>query len=910
MFNFKLVSKIVLTIHVILCTYFIVFSSQMQLPTYLVVYAGASAVIGIAITTYKKTPEKFIKYCPPILLLGLVTLYGFQMNRVGYIPILILAITCLSAMYSEIKVTFSICIYSIVLFITSAKIFPDTVFSNGISGNDLYISVLSLIIGQLTIMLLIFFSNNAINYSKNKTEQVQELLVEVEEKQREAENANKTKSDFLANMSHEIRTPMNAICGMVELLIQNGAATGANGEYINTIKIASNSLLGIINDVLDFSKIEAGKIEVIDINYNFSSSVNDVINIINTKINHEKVAFYVNLNPNIPTMLFGDEIRVKQIMLNLLTNAAKFTNEGFVSLNIDYEIFDKTQIKLTITVNDSGIGIKPEHVEEIFEEFQQVDTRRNRNIQGTGLGLAITKRLCELMGGGIHLESSYGVGSTFTATIIQKITDIKPCATVENASELNVLLYDSNPYYLNSLNKLFEYLNIKHTSTDDVDEMYVLMNCKKYSHAFFDYESGIDKIKEYLAGETEDTILVGITGINKYGEKLEVEMNESILLISKPIHFLSIVPILNGQSVAQSTNIHSDASFIAPDARILLVDDNIVNLKVTQGLLNSYKINVDTATGGFEAIDMLRENSQYDMVLMDHMMPQIDGVDTTKIIRNFPEEYFKNIPIIAFTANAVKDAQLMFLENGFNDFLAKPIEIKSLKQILLRWLPENKQIKSEPLPVTENQVASFEFAKLFKKIDVSHGITSCMGDIDSYKEILSSFAGACDKTVNNINKAVAQNKYSDFTTHVHAIKSSAKSIGAMELSQMALDMENAGKKDDREYIRLYLIDFVSEYKAVCKEIKENIGDNEQSIEETFTGSKALNQNEFLSMLEELSKALEDFDSEQALDIFEQLKEYSIKSDIKDKIITSFEHLQEFEYDKSLEIVNELIKEHQ
>ncbi|MBQ8730178.1 MAG: hypothetical protein IJY81_03195, partial [Lachnospiraceae bacterium] len=353
MFNFKLVSKIVLTIHVILCTYFIVFSSQMQLPTYLVVYAGASAVIGIAITTYKKTPEKFIKYCPPILLLGLVTLYGFQMNRVGYIPILILAITCLSAMYSEIKVTFSICIYSIVLFITSAKIFPDTVFANGISGNDLYISVLSLIIGQLTIMLLIFFSNNAINYSKNKTEQVQELLVEVEEKQREAENANKTKSDFLANMSHEIRTPMNAICGMVELLIQNGAATGANGEYINTIKIASNSLLGIINDVLDFSKIEAGKIEVIDINYNFSSSVNDEINIITTKINHEKVAFYVNLNPNIPTMLFGDEIRVKQIMLNLLTNAAKFTNEGFVSLNIDYEIFDKTQIKLTITVNDS-----------------------------------------------------------------------------------------------------------------------------------------------------------------------------------------------------------------------------------------------------------------------------------------------------------------------------------------------------------------------------------------------------------------------------------------------------------------------------------------------------------------------------------------------------------------------------
>ena len=216
---------------------------------------------------------------------------------------------------------------------------------------------------------------------------------------------------------------------------------------------------------------------------------------------------------------------------------------------------------------------------------------------------------------------------------------------------------------------------------------------------------------------------------------------------------------------------------------------------------------------------MLRENSQYDMVLMDHMMPQIDGVDTTKIIRNFPEEYFKSIPIIAFTANAVKDAQLMFLENGFNDFLAKPIEIKSLKQILLRWLPENKQIKSEPLPVTENQVASFEFAKLFKKIDVSHGITSCMGDIDSYKEILSSFAGACEKTVNNINQAVAQNKYSDFTTHVHAIKSSAKSIGAMELSQMAFEQEMAGKEKNFDLILEKYEPLLKLYEAVLDEVE-------------------------------------------------------------------------------------------
>lgn len=908
MFKLKLVSKIVLIIHVILCTYFILFSSQMKLPTYLVVYAGISAIISIAITTYKGTPEKFVKYCPPVLLLGLVTLYGFQMNRVGYIPVLILAITCLTAMYSETKVTLSIFVYGIILFVTSAKLFPDTVYANGISKNDLYISVLALIIGQVTVLLLIIFSNNAINYSKNKTAQIQELLVEVEEKQREAENATKTKSDFLANMSHEIRTPMNAICGMVELLIQNGAATGTNGEYINTIKIASNSLLGIINDILDFSKIEAGKIEVIDINYNFSSSVNDVINIVNTKINHEKVAFYVNLNPNIPTLLYGDEVRVKQIMLNLLTNAAKFTKEGFVSLNIDYEIIDSSQIKLTMVVNDSGIGIKPEHIEAIFEEFQQVDTRRNRNIQGTGLGLPITKRLCELMDGSISIESSYGVGSTFTATIVQKITDIKPCATVDNKDKLKVLLYDSNPYYLSSLSKLFDYLEINYTSTDDVDEMFVLLSCKNFTHAFFAYESGIERIKEYLASEHEDTVLVGITGINKYGEKVEVEANNNIFIISKPIHFLSIVPILNGQSTAIATNMRSDTSFISPDGKVLVVDDNVVNLKVTKGLLESYKIQVDTASGGFEAIDILHNCKDYDMIFMDHMMPQIDGVDTTKIIRNFPEDYYQSVPIIAFTANAVKDAQLMFLSNGFNDFLAKPIEIKSLKQILLRWLPESKQIKSEPLPGIENNVDSSSFAKKFKKIDVLTGLTSCMGDIESYKDILISFASTCEKTVNNINNSIANNEYTEFTTYVHAIKSSAKSIGAKELSDIALKMEDAGKKHDKEYIRLYLIDFISLYKSVCKEIYDNLDGEILSTENKFTGTKQINDDKLKEILLDVAKALEDFDSEEANNSFELLKEYSLDLDIKQSIVKANEHLEEFEYDKALDIINDLLKD--
>lgn len=884
----------------------------MDLPKYLIIYAGLSAIIDILVTTNRYINQKITKYCPPILLLGMVTLYGFQMNKIGYIPVLVLAITCISSLYAEIRLNLSILAFSVLLFAGSKMWFPDTIYNNAISKEDFSISFFSLVIGQLTIIMLILFSTNALRYSKNKTAKIQELLEEVEEKRTEAESANKTKSDFLANMSHEIRTPMNAICGMVELLIQNGAATGTNGEYINTIKIASNNLLGIINDILDFSKIEAGKIEIIDTNYNFSSSVNDVINIISTKINHEKVAFYVNMNPKIPMLLYGDEIRVKQIMLNLLTNAAKFTNEGFVSLNIDYEILSQTEIKITIVVNDSGIGIKPENLEAIFGEFQQVDTRRNRNIQGTGLGLAITKRLCELMGGNIKIQSAYGVGTTFTVDIVQKIVDLQPSASVSEPEKLNVLLYDTNRYYLNNISNLFDYLDIRHESTEDPDEFYVLMSCKHYTHIFFDYESGIEQVMRYFKEEKNPSnTIVGITNMNKYGEKPDIDFDNRLLIISKPTHYLSIVPILNGEAREIGKTLTSDLSFIAPQAKVLLVDDNLVNLKVTEGLLKSYKMQVDTASGGFEAIDMIHEHGDYDIIFMDHMMPQIDGVDTTKIIRKTPDsDYCKNVPIIAFTANAVKDAQLMFLENGFNDFLAKPVEIKALKQVIMRWLPKEKQIQSGHIGAAENVApvtanVDNRMALSMKRINVSKGLTSCMGDMDAYKDILKTFSKSVDKTINNINDAFKSDNLKDFTTFVHSVKSSAKSIGAMSLSDMALKLEEAGKQSNKEYISLYLFDFINEYKEVLREIKENLPDGNNNPEHDIP-AESVTLDEFNDTIGKLSQALEDYDSSGAEELFDKLATYLLSSQQKDTIEKAKAHLEEFEYDEALELIKSLI----
>ncbi|MCR5608740.1 MAG: response regulator, partial [Lachnospiraceae bacterium] len=761
MFDFKMVSKAVFYIHVLLCGYFIIFANTLELPTYLVIYACLSAILGVLVTTIQNPKWlKLTKYCNPTLLFGLAVLYGMQMKKLSVISVLLLAITCISALYADFKVTIMIMFYSLFVYLFSLEFARDALTNDGnLTEGDVFINMFSLFLGQVMIVLLLVFCKNAISISKNKTKQVEELLTEVEIKRREAERADKSKSDFLANMSHEIRTPMNAICGMVELLLQNDLDP-KQYEYVNTIKVASNGLLGIVNDILDFSKIEAGKLEIIEEEYNISSTINDIINIINTKIDKSKVAFLININPNLPMMMFGDEIRVKQIALNILTNAAKFTSEGYISFNIDYKKIRSNTIEIYIEVTDTGIGIKKEHLDEIFDEFKQVDTRRNRNIQGTGLGLAICKRLSVLMGGSIKMRSEYGKGTTCTVTILQKIKSTEPCAVVKEAKNKKVLIYEPNKYILNSMSALFNSLKVNSEFTTDSDEFKVLLSCKHYDFGFYDYDT-VGNMDSIFYDDNNDAKLVAM--VSNMDIDIKSSSDNQTLYINKPVHYLSVVPILNGEDPNAVKNYHNETSFIAPDAKILLVDDNVVNLRVAEGLLKNYQVQVTTATGGFEAIDIIREKPVFDLILMDHMMPQIDGVDTVKIIRNSSDPYCRRVPIVAFSANALKEAQSMFLQNGFDDFLAKPIEVKALKQLLLKWIPKTKQLKQINTK-TEDKEPDNQPKLILKRIDTNVGLDSCMGDMDAYKDILLIFAKNGIKMLDQINDAFNSNNISDFTT--------------------------------------------------------------------------------------------------------------------------------------------------
>jgi signal transduction histidine kinase/ActR/RegA family two-component response regulator len=391
----------------------------------------------------------------------------------------------------------------------------------------------------------------------------------------QSESANIAKSQFLSTMSHEIRTPMNAVIGISELILREDVSARVR-DYIVQIKQAGTGLLAIINDILDFSKIESGKMEIHPEKYALASLLNDIIAIIGIRLHEKSLQFKVDIDNSLPGFLFGDEIRIRQILLNLLSNAVKYTKEGYIEFKVSGEIAGKETINIQFAISDSGIGIKEEDMKSLFGNFVRFDSVKNRNVEGTGLGLAITYSLCRLMGGEILVTSVYGKGSTFTAALPQKIIDPRPIA------------------------------------------------------------------KNISAGE------------NQAAEQADFAI-----------------------------------SFSAPDARILIVDDISINLLVAEGLLAPYQMRIDSCESGVEAIS-LAEKNYYDMILMDHLMPGMNGIEATAKIRK-SKSVNPHVPIVALTADAIIGMKEMFLENGFNDYLSKPIEISNMNAVIKKWIPKEKQ---------------------------------------------------------------------------------------------------------------------------------------------------------------------------------------------------------------------------
>lgn len=503
-----------------------------------------------------------------------------------------------------------------------------------------------------------------------------------------AERANSAKNDFLANMSHEIRTPINAITGMNEMILRESNQKDIR-KYALDIKYATQTLLSLVNDILDFSKIESGKSEIIEENYEVAYLLRDAVNMIRAKVEAKGIRFEVKVDSCLPKVLCGDGVKVKQILSNILSNAVKYTKEGSICLNVEATAGKEGTVHIKMSVADTGMGIRTEELPRLFEGFERLNIKENRNIEGTGLGLAITDRLVKQMKGEIRVESVYGKGSVFTVYLPQRLIDETPVG--------------------------------------DFEEIYL----KRRNDAIAYQES-----------------------------------------------------------------------FTAPLAKVLVVDDNEVNLLVVKNLLKKTKVQVTLCKSGAECLKCMEKES-FDVIFLDQMMPGMDGSETLKCLRGMEELQSRMTPVIVLTANAMSGAREKYLQEGFDDYLSKPVEGRTLERMLMKYLPEEKLLPADEKETGKEKTGADVVAgeKEGELLEIATGMHYCGEDADIYEEMLMMFCNLKEEKKQQLESSFAQEDYKNYIVLIHGLKSSSLTIGGKRLSALAARMEKAGKQGEYDFVK-------------------------------------------------------------------------------------------------------------
>ncbi|WP_049945399.1 hybrid sensor histidine kinase/response regulator [Butyrivibrio sp. AC2005] len=599
----------------------------------------------------------------------------------------------------------------------------------------------------------------------------------------EAERANSAKSRFVANMSHEIRTPINTIIGMDEMIMREDKSlpmakySGAITGYARSIKRASETLLSIVNDILDISKIESGKMNLVERSYDLDELLKTITTMVRVRSNEKDLLFETEIDPELPRYLYGDDGKIKQVLMNLLTNSVKYTKEGSFKLVIKLVKKENDTCIIDYSVSDTGIGIKPEEMDKLFSAFERLDEQKNSGIQGTGLGLNISRQFVNIMGNELRCDSVYGEGSKFYFSLTQKIDKDEPIGEFSEAE-------------------------------DEADS--------------------------------------------------EIYMR----------------------------------SFVAPSARILVVDDNEMNLQVLTGLLKPTKLNIDTATSGKECLKKLA-TEHYELVLLDHMMPEMDGIATLEKIR---EEGYE-LPVFALTANSAHSGENYYIQKGFNGYLEKPINIKVLEETLKNNIP--KELLQEPKPEdyilenneegNEDAANDLEWLFAVEDLNVQDGLLNC-GGRKEFEGALNTFYYTIDKKSKEIENAFENGDYELYTIMVHALKSSARIIGASRLSEISAKMEEAGKNGDIEAIKEETPKLLQMYREFSEKLSQL---SEKTREDTREVCDEDTINEAYEALKEFA-ALMDYDSFEM--VLEDMTNYNCGEENNEKFSQLQRMLKELNWD--------------
>ncbi len=938
--NRKKIERFLLGICSIYEVIMIAVSVKREWDSWIAIFMLAGLAISWILHISKYRDYAFRARFTAIIMQGSIVLYATHLKELSTILPVFATFVVLSGLYGMAEIVSMTFVSAAFLFFYHGAILGSIPFQN---MNEVMKALFQF--GNILFLECIVYL-----WTKRNSEGSRQLMGAIEEL-KAVENS---KDDFLANVSHEIRTPINTICGMSEIIMREELPFKIK-ENVQGIQLAGRNLMAVVSDILDFSELQSGKIELEEEAYNITSTINDVINMTMARKSEKRIELIVDCDANIPCALLGDEKKLRRVIMNLVDNAIKFTDEGCVSVAIGCRK-ETYGINLIITVKDTGIGMDEESLEKLFTSFNQVDASRKRQEGGVGLGLAISHALVQKMGGAITVKSKLGKGSTVKFVIPQKVLDETPIASIQNKENINVATYiDMEQFgmaairdeYSKTIVHMVEQLKGRCQVCRNLAELQRREEKERFSHVFI-------SIMEYRESRTyfdELALRTKVIVVLDHSDEKYVK-NQRLLKIYKPFYILTIVSVLNGlhdtKDVKNQYPILNER-FVTRDVHVLVVDDNRMNIRVIEGLLANYKIRVTIATSGQEALEKIMA-ADYDFVFMDHMMPEMDGVETLYRIRHKVGTYFQKVPVIALTANAVAGTREMLLAEGFDDFLEKPVERSVLERVLKRNLAPEKIIargsfggyttsqgeskEQEKLPLAsggvvlpeytgngmtreekENEgaisLAELEASLGAQGLDVQKGLLYCNGK-EQYIKVLQGYCEDWSDSGTLADELFVKQNWKDYTIAVHGMKSAMRSIGATSLSELARELEYAGKEGRIEYIQAHHKELMEEYKKLFLKLRANEWicppkeEESQGEKEAVGELIVLEDVDFDRLLEDMEEAMYSLDGEGLLSMVADLQKYQYHGTALKASLAQVKHKVEMsDYVSAVEMVARL-----